>query len=506
MFFMRPAADAPTSERGDGDLELLPLGTTPRPWRVLAMAALVGALLAVATHRGCTPGSWWRGETTLFGRRRFTPPHAVDEAVVRSMPFERIHRATLPRYLLALQHVDDEGARAEADAALRVLRRDLARDANLLELLRELDELARRDPRMNARRIRWLAWAWSSYLDSHNVPFRLEVSIGGFVGRSRVYFRVYRVVRDEPVLIAGRPYRARWVRRTDRTNLIETDLGHTSDADDGALVVADSVTDLAIDQVWPMLDPALDAQLEPLAQAHAPFVRAEARRALSPETFATLASTAAARRALASTARSIDGRAACGSVTRVGRLPLAGFAPSGIASARAWAEQTVRDECPELLPEEVDDIATASTRLRAEPGLTRAVSELLAWVSGSVAAHEARHAADDRVSDGLRTPLPCAACRSLGTSARAELSAFVTSFATPGVGRVAHYQACALTSGGLGPHADAMALLQRAPDGPRCEAPPRDLYASARALEQHFFHRDERVELPRVRPSPELLP
>jgi len=326
--------------------------------------------------------------------------------------------------------------------------------------------------------------------------------------RASLRFRAYRVLDDAPVTVNAHRYRARLLRRVDGTNLREADLGHTSDAGDGALVVIDTVFRLAADEVWPMLDPADDARRNAVERAHAASVRAEAFTALPPEDYARLARTARARFVMVDAAAAINARSWCSAVPAIGHVPWWGYSPVLTARARGVAAEPPEDpDCPPLLPEEAEDFASGSRVVRAEPGLDRSLAALVTWLARAVIVHEARHAADDREADGLRVPLPCAQCPPrLGTSGRAELAAYLTSFATPGVGRVSYYQACRAAGAGAGPHGAALLVAGKALGPGGCLAPPRDLYALARRAEQELFGRTSAVTLPEVRPIAGLVP
>lgn len=160
--------------------------------------------------------------------------------------------------------------------------------------------------------------------------------------RASLRFRAYRVLDDAPVTVNAHRYRARLLRRVDGTNLREADLGHTSDAGDGALVVIDTVFRLAADEVWPMLDPADDARRNAVERAHAASVRAEAFTALPPEDYARLARTARARFVMVDAAAAINARSWCSAVPAIGHVPWWGYSPVLTARARGVAAEPPR--------------------------------------------------------------------------------------------------------------------------------------------------------------------
>jgi len=85
----------------------------------------------------------------------------------------------------------------------------------------------------------------------------------------------------------------------------------------------------------------------------------------------------------------------------------------------------------------------------------------------------------------------------MGSGTRAELSAYVSSMATPGIGYLSLMQACHVGAGTESPHRRALLYLERhlLPEG--CTGPPpTDLYARAAALEERLFGPRLRVRLP----------
>ena len=107
------------------------------------------------------------------------------------------------------------------------------------------------------------------------------------------------------------------------------------------------------------------------------------------------------------------------------------------------------------------------------------------WLSRAVSLHELRHVLDgQRAGSG---PLPCPICpASLDAPARAELSAYLASFAAPGVGVLALYQAAYLrrafdeSAEESAPHAAALAFALDALLSTRDGGPPADLAVRAR--------------------------
>ncbi len=271
-----PPAHLPT----EADLAAVLRASTRR--RVLLAFAALAALLTltfVAVRKGPAITAWFRGETDLRGRRRYRPARPPDRAALARIRFDRVHGELLPRWLIALQRQKTFDDRDRAEEALAALRLAIEPDPNLDAIALELDARIRGDLAGSSARVRYLLWAWSAYLDSVGVPYRVEGSVAHPRRRpAKLHFRVYRVLDDARVGVGAQRYRARLLRRVDRTNLVEADLGHTSDADEGALVVVDTVFNFAVDDVWPLLDANDDPQRPPMQRAHAAFVRIEAAR------------------------------------------------------------------------------------------------------------------------------------------------------------------------------------------------------------------------------------
>lgn len=170
--------------------------------------------------------------------------------------------------------------------------------------------------------------------------------------------------------------------------------------------------------------------------------------------------------------------------------------------------QGASDPCPAVTAAEAVDLTLASQRLRDEDGLAPAVRALSAWFARGVSAHESRHVADELAFDARRQGPPCPGCPgSLGPLGRAELSAFLASFALQGSGYLHLYQAC--ITGRRAPHhshGQAVAFASSAL-GDACQnGPPAGLYQRAAALRQRLFGVHEPMTLPGDFPKEVPLP
>ena len=162
-----------------------------RPWlRVLAIPAFFAWLVAALLRAQ----AWWRGELDWRGQRSYEPAHPSG---LDRVDLHHVHAELLPRWLIEQAHRargDETEAEAEAWQALHAA---VAPDANLAGLLHELRELSppsqlRRDP----RRALYLAWAWNHYLDLHQAPFLVQVSVRAQGFGPSLAATIYRIRTD----------------------------------------------------------------------------------------------------------------------------------------------------------------------------------------------------------------------------------------------------------------------------------------------------------------------
>ncbi|GAB4204010.1 MAG: hypothetical protein OHK0013_18590 [Sandaracinaceae bacterium] len=468
--------------------------------RGLSVVLALATVLGLGLRHASTVSALLRREIDLTGRPIYVPLHAVSEAQLARIDFDDVHRRLLPRFVLALGRAETPAGRRRAEYAFRALREALAPDPNLVELWGELHLLASLDPVRHARRIDYLLWAHNHYLESRGQPYRVEATLHLRGERPRLVTRSYRVLDDAS---DGAGHRARYLRRIDRVGLVEPWLGHTTREEDGAMLVADRILHFATRHVWPALAPALDERRPARERGSLPGMRAEVRAALSPELFAVLEETAEDQQALLEASASIESRHACGSRFRVFDLPYRGLSRRSHAMLALAIEQSRGSRCPDVTLAEAAQIVGASERLAHTPRLEEALEALASFTARAVAAHEVRH-----VADGPSRTLACPGCPP-GTPAlvRAELSAYLASFATEGVGHTAVLIACANPERerGVDAHAIRLAVEATLPDG--CEGTaPEDLLARARRAETRYFGDRARVSLAASFPAPaELL-
>jgi len=467
---------------------------------VVTLMTLFGSLFAELTpvHR------FLRGEVDWRGHRVYAPPHPVDAAALGGIDLERVHTELLPAWVLASGKAVGGGNEVAEVEAFERLTAAVSPDANLTDLLQSLrGHVAAGGLRTDPKRALYLVWAWSTYLDRAGHPYLVQGSILR-TDKGRVFATT--ILRTHPrgdVTVGDDNYRVRVGTRVDGTNVVERYLGAAGR--DQAIVVVDRVREFALTELWLLLEPAND-HLSPGRAVFADAVRQEARARLPDAAFRQLRSLAVPRWSIVATVTEIhERRARCGAGLRINHVPWFGFEGERIVALRAMAQRDAAADCPAITLDEVDRLERASHKLLAAPGLEDAVGALVAWAVEHVAVHEARHLADHRYADGFDVALSCGACsEAMGVTARAELSGYLASIAWSPSPATALYQACrAIAEDGRlghghavkGPHAEAMALLQRRL-GHRCtQGPPQDLAARARGLERAMLGRSEPIAL-----------
>lgn len=462
---------------------------------VFGASMLVVSLLLGGAY-GDRLGAMARGERDVFGDPVYRPAHDTDAEALAAIDMGHVHGELFPTWMIARARSisGSSASRAErAHEAFVGLRYSVARDANMVELLDELQGLLNDDPVRNANRIDYVLWAYNDYLDQHDVPWRVEANlvVNRRSRRRRAVFstRSYQVLAD---LETDRGERLRLLTRGDVTNIRESWLGHTTHPKDGALVQLDRVQELTVHHVWPSLHPGLTTRLPLKERRFARHVREEAFAQVAPELLALLHEAAVDQQALIEVADSVHARAACGSSFHVWGLPWNGLdAPDRQALLDALRRSEGR-ACPEVTTEEAARLLGASERLGTTEGMAVAVEALATWVARAVSVHELRH-----VRDEAQAP-SCDGCpEGTGAATRAELSAYLAAFGTEGVGYLSLMQACGLDPEGVGPHERALAIATAnlLPGGCLGD-PPDDLYEQARALEARFFGEREPIALP----------
>lgn len=466
--------------------------------RALVRSALLFALgvtLALLAHEHRRYlGRLLRAEVALDGSPNFTPAHPVPDDAHARIDWRAVHGQLLPAWVIARGRRAGQASdrRLATHRAFAELHYGLSPDPNLASLWQQIETGMTRDPLRNAERVDYLLWAYNDYLDRHDIPWRVEANLH-LRRRGQpptLLIRSYEVLGD---LQARSGERLRLLRRADLTNVDEGFLGHTTGREEGALVMLDQVLEFSVRHVWPMLHGGLDARLPASERGLAAHVRTEALGALEGPVYVRLNETAVDQQALIEVAASIEGRRNCGNTFRIYGLPWNGLEPPDQLALVEALERSSGAECPEVTLGEAARLLGASERLGETPALAHAVESLTTWVSRAVSVHELRHAADGR-------DVACPGCPAATTRAtRMELSAYLESFRTPGLGYVALLQACSMETAvpddapqrvqlSVQPHAAALtlALGELLPQG--CSgAIPDDLYARADEVHAQFF-------------------
>lgn len=451
-------------------------------------AVTVLAAVLIAGLAGLGAALWLTAPTAGVPEIREGAVLVLDRDGLARVDLAVVHETLIPEWVVASGGV--KGLQFDR------LRREAGQDRNLGALLDRMSLLAEVDPVLNARELLGLVETWNRYLAAAGEPWRLagEIRVGGDGGEWRL--KTYRILLDDATAsVAGRQYRVEIRRRVDDTTQIDTWLGHVHDHRDGVVVLLDAILDLALDRVWPLLDPAVDAELEPALAAQAAAIRAEVAASLPPGAVEALTATAEDRFWMLRAADAVHARHQCGSQFLIAKVPWSGMEARDLATLQLYADAAADSPCPDVTANEALLFAARSYHLRATPGLQDALERLVAWAGAAVVVHEARHAADVDALAGQ--PISCLGCPE-GTTPVAALegSAYLASFASPGYGAVSLFQACGLDPS-LVPDRAAMIrfLVDRLVPGGCAGAPPEDLSLKARLLERELFLRSEPVTL-----------
>lgn len=436
--------------------------------------------------------SWFsRGECTVDGRWLYPPRAEADALRLTALDLEAVHRDLLPQWVVTTSRSGAESI--EEREAFEALRGSVEPDPNLTAILDEMREIVLMDEvAARAERLRYLTWAWSSYLDAAQLPFWVQGGVGVHPHYGGFFYIVaYQTVADFTVDIAGTPQRVRVVSRLDRLNLRERQLGSVTQLEDGAVVIADRLQDFAIDSIWPLMDGAIQESPDSFDAAFAVDVSREVGAGLDPEDLAVLVRSATARERLTEVVDTVAGRQSCSGFALI-NTPVEGYSEERLFRYALLALLSENTWCPRLKVEEAEELIKYSRVLRSEHGLQDAVESLIAWFARTVTVHEGRHLADE--TSGGAPEVDCEGCGPPGVSA--EVSAYVASFAWGPAPATAYYQACRAVRHNANPHAAAMEAIQQGL-GHVCEnGPPTALRDRARALERRLLGRSDPIILP----------
>ncbi len=467
---------------------LLPLG-----FPLIALVLLLTLLMA--DRWGDRLGEWWRGERAWTGERRFDPVVAPDPAALASVEWARLHEELLPRWSLRSGWGRD---RTEERESFAVAFTEVSRDPNLALLLGGLREAAQTDPAGQTQRIDYLVWAWNGYLRQLGVPWYLDWSVQAGSKRNGLIIQSYAIRSRTTFEIGERTYPLLVLERADHLNVDDAAMGRTGIRDSVAQVLLGAVRQHAQLRVWPLLH-GLSSHATDTDGQFAQAISSEIQKALSPKHFEVLARTAPSFRALLMMRDGIRERRGCENRFRLNRPPVGGYPEEFRAELIRVAEFVEAWSCPPITLDEAATIELESSALAKEPDLEPALVALTAHLIRGVALHEARHVADAAKSAAFERRLVCPGCPvEMGIKPRAEVSAYLASFADELTGASSLHQACRVASGS---NANATALgylLPRLMPGGCTAGPPPDLADRDRRLELELFNRSERIRLPQT--------
>ncbi len=426
----------------------------------------------------------------------FRPPYAVSRQITESVDMPRLHRDLLPAWVMSLQHSPHTLGRRNAEMTFEALKEEAGKDPNLALLLDELHEKIMYGLPELSTDIHALFAGWNEYMARVGAPWRLEHHIAQTASGSRIFVRSYRAVADVEVTIARAPYRVLLLSRADRTNLVEGFIGQTSWEHDAALVVLDRVVDFAADRLWPLFDGEHgSSRADSIGDSITDHVLTEALGALGMSTVAELARTGSLHRELEEELASVRRRNGCGASVLIDQVPWDGLSPRALALLNDVAVRNEQRRCPRLMTQDARRFELLSARLRDDAELEPALGRLAAWLTRAVAVHEARHLANDRGQ--VEKDRLCGGCPSaLTRSEQSEVSAYLASFAAPGLGYVALMQACGVDLSVRGTNTTALAwVLPKLLDEGCAGAVPDDLYQRAQQLEREVLGSSDRTEL-----------
>ena len=479
-----------------------------RPWRLL-LSTLLGAVFVVLM-------AWTidvLDEPTGFDRalasvthpshlELWEPSAAADPARLASIDFEWVHAELLPAWVISLHHDPYTLGQAREHRRFEALIGEAGKDPNLELLLRELRDRATSGVTSNASEITYLLDGWNGYMGEAELPWYVAYDLVKTARGGRMYTRSYRVHREVTARVSGQPQHVHLLARVDSTNVGELFFGQTDVNEERAMVVTDRIAEFALDRLWPLMNPNADSLLEGMERTFAPALRREAAMHLSSESMAVLAHGAETRRVLKGRLNEIARRKSCGRGIMVENLPWNGLTTRGRSIVSRAAAHNEKRGCSLVTSSDAEFLIDASDALSDDLRLRQALRELTAWLARAVSAHEVRHLADG--SKGRPGP-SCDGCPpGMSERGRAEVSAYVASMATEGVGYLALFQACGVD---VPTHHDSGGALDfvlgvLAPQG--CDAgPPQRLYAQAGVMEWVLFKRVEAIVLPADFP-PEL--
>lgn len=481
--------------------------TSFRPWwqRPSGAALIALAVLTVLTFTCClSPISWIKGDTDIFGNYKFLKERQQAEQALEGM--ELVHARLFPLWLIELANAPQpERADAESFAPLR---KAVEHDEMLVGILDKIHAILVSDTvHEKDGELLQLRWAWNRRLTELDEPFYLQADLISINQNTFWVAEFYRTLTKTVVSAAEIPVDILIVERIDSSNSFEmyTGLAHAGATE--AIVLVNRTFDTVVEKLWPLLDaenspdetPEVEGSIESVML---PYVLTEMRQALAPEHVERLIATAPLRREIAEITHDLINRKGCERSVRLPQASWDGYNPLTLDRLSAWAKMDRLESCPRATYKEADRLREISRTLQRDKPLKDALESMLAWLTRSTTIHEARHIADDQLVNGLEAPLDCELCpASMSTSARAELSAYLASFAWNDASNTSLFLACMNNQTGRGPHRTALSVALRHLKTLCGEPPPADLAARARDVEDALFGRRQPIVLPENYPK-----
>lgn len=400
------------------------------------------------------------------------------EREIAGVPVAEIHEALIPAWVVEL------GQGSPANSAYSALHNAAAGNPELQAIVSSMfDSTTRVDREQGVAEQAELVERWNEWMRTNNAPYALQLPMWSRLRYQQFMPMTYYVAATFSVPGEVEPVPVDFLTRLDPLNLVEGYAGHVREGSPRATVLVEQVTQSATWDIWPMLDPALDAEMPAHLAAIAPRVRAEIQALLSPEDFAALQRTAGARLQFMQQVDQIQSRIECGGGFEFLTIPLRGYSDDILLQ---WRENDAEPDngrsCPGLTFSEVDAMREASAALRGVPGVRQAAYALVAAVGRGVAIHEVQHSYD------LHVDIACNGCGISAESILAEASAYAASFADPAIGWTTLYLSCIELEEISGQHGFAVYAVLDAMNFPECEGTlPENLTETVQAMRMQWW-------------------
>ncbi len=476
--------------------------TSFRPWwqRPSGIALIALAVLTVLTFTCClSPVSWLKGDTDIFGKYNFIKERQQAAAAQEGM--ELVHARLFPHWLIEIANTP-QPERADAKT-FPALRQAVEHDELLVGILDKMQAIliAENIDEKDGELLQ-LRWAWNRQLTELDEPYYLQADVVSINQNTIWVAEFYRTLAKTIVSAAEIPVDILIVERIDSTNSFEmyTGLAHAGATE--AIVLVDRTFDTVVERLWPLLDTENSPSETPEVEGSVESVMldsvlTEMRLALAPEHVERLIATAPLRRELAEITYDLINRKGCERSVRLQPASWDGYDPRTLDQLSVWAKIDRLESCPRATHKEADRLREISRTLQRDKPLKDALESMLAWLTRSTAIHEARHIADDQLVNGLEASLECELCPdSMNTSARAELSAYLASFAWSDAPNTSLFLACMNNTSGRGPHRTALGVALRHLKTLCGKPPPPELSTRAQEVEESLFGRRQPIILP----------